>query len=810
MCWTLGAVILPLAAAATWGYLILQQSLPPTSGTLRVSGIEFPVTLTRDDHGVAYIQAQRDTDAFYALGLAHAQDRLWQLELQRRMGRGEMSEIFGRGSLQLDIFVRTLGIRENAAASLHALSDEAKSALSAYAAGINSWIDGRHELPSEFAVLRVKPQHWTPADSLAWLKVFALSMSLNYRAELDNYSLAAILDESRQRSLALQGTSAAPVTVPNAELKSVNALAQLASLGREVERLLGDGKVVGSNAWAIAARHSSDGKATLANDPHLGLELPSMWYVASLKGEKLQASGMTLVGLPLVLLGRNQHIAWGATNMMADTQDLYFEQVNANDPNQYRQGEAWRDFASRTETFNVKADFPAVLRNPLAPVQVKIRSTLNGPIITDATGVLDQPVALRWTGSSRSDTSFDAFLRVNYAGDWATFNRAMALHVAPALNLVYVDAAQNIGYLAAGQVPIRGIGQGKTPLQGWLPETAWRGFIPASELPRSFNPGKGYVVSANNQVAGSDYPYFISDDWAEPARAQRIEEMIVAKLAQNAKLSAADQRAMQVDYVDKQAAQLLPELLQTARDEDVDGLLDALSEWDGRTDRDSIASTVFFTWMQHLRTRLFADELKTVWGKPELSTQLQAIVHGMSLTRVQAALAETSANWCDDIDTAATESCDEIKSRALRDTYKDLQHLLGSDPDDWQWSEAHQVVFAHRPFSSIKGLDFIYERRLANGGSENSINVAGGSYDRNEGFTQTYGAGFRQILQPGAADAATHIYMNSTGQSGNVLSRHYDDMIEPYVTGAYYSLTPPDANTAQQLKLIPTAHKGTP
>ena len=816
LCWSILFIFIPLLVGALFLRDQLLQSSPQTSGTIKVQGIKAPFTLSRDINGVVIIESEYDEDAFFAVGLAHAQDRLWQLELQRRMSRGRLSEIFGRGSLGFDVFIRTIGIYRDAEESFDVLSEDAKKSLIAYSNGINSWIDSADAFPSEFKVLGITPEKWTPVDSIAWIKMFALNLSSNYREELGNLLLAQKLPPLKIESM-LRATSATEAGLTSSDSKALSDNSDFVSTaaklyadvkGREHKWGIG-ADAVGSNAWVVSQRLSASGGVTLANDPHLALELPSMWYTVKINSKKLKVSGMSLVGLPIVMLGENNNIAWGVTNMMADTQDLYYERVNIENSNQYLHNGEWLDFETMDEEIHVKADFPAFLRTPLAPVNIKIRKTLNGPLISDTVGSMENPISFKWTGSEKNDGSYGAFYALNYAHDWDSFNLAMSKNVAPALNLLYIDKQQNIGQLGVGRVPIRGQGIGKLPLKGWDKENAWQGYIPFEGMPRVLNPDKGYIVNANNRNVDLDFPYFISDSWADPTRADRIADLIEQKLSEKGNLSMQDSRQIQLDSIDLRAHDLLPELI----DVDVKGdkrlaeMLNQLEGWNGATDVQSVPATIFFTWLYYLREELLNDDFLAGRGQPASNVLLSYAVSDMTLLSISKLLNEAEADWCDKINTTVREDCQSIKLSSLKRAESKLDRLLGSDIEDWQWGEIHQSVYSHRPFSNIRGMDMLYERRAQSSGSLNSVNVAGSNFQEHEGFTKVYGAGFRQIVQFNE-NKSRYEYINSTGQSGNFVSDHYDDMIALYNKGSYLDLIDLKLDETHRLLVVPANSTG--
>ncbi len=804
-----GFILLPLVVLLGFIAVHLQQSLPLTSGDIVIAGLQQPVTLSRDTQGIVQINASTDEDAFFALGYAHAQDRLWQLEVQKRTTQGRLSEIFGKESVNMDIWFRTLGLYQSGAKSWDVLSAPAQSSLTSYAAGINAWLDSSPVLPPEFILLDIAPQHWHVNDSLAYIKLFALNLSGNFRQEIARLLASQVLDDAQLATVFDTYPDDKPTTVaqytPKLEKPQQQKFADLLALQQSIESELKiGGRFVGSNGWVVAPQHSQNGQALLANDPHLGLQIPSLWYAASLQGERLNVSGMSLVGLPLVIFGRNQHIAWGGTSMMTDNQDLYFERVNATDASLYLADGQWLPFDVRTETVSVRADFPAFLRKPLEPIEVNIRSTRHGPVISDAFDVFEHPVALGWTALTDKDTTYDAFFKLNYAADWSSFKQALAYQVAPSLNMLFTDRQGNIGYVGAGQIPLRNKGRGELPVAGWDDSYQWRGFVPPSEWPQSFNPAQGYIVSANNKVISDDYPYFISKDWASGDRAERITELLSDKISAknrqpNQLLTTDDMRDIQADTLSLPSRQLLPLLTAvTGLNEREQQAIELLSQWDGDMQRESAAASLFLVWSRLLRQALFDDELAGQWGQLAQGRFLGSVSAGVTAQNVVSVISK--GQWCDDISTTAIENCNTILQQSLADAMKQLSKLQGHDLNDWQWGEVHHTAYDHQPFSKIKLLDDLFERKIDNGGGDNTVNVSDARYEASVGYQQTFGAGFRQIIGM-AQQQTSHLLMNSTGQSGNVLSEHYDDMIIPFRDVHFATID--SSQPRQSVSLIP-------
>ena len=793
-------VVAPLLLGAWWYASDLRRSLPPEGKVTLATGARAPVTLTRDEHGAVHITASNDDDAFYAVGYAQAQDRLWQLEVQRRMASGRLSEVFGKESIDADVWFRTLGLYESARSAWPRLSRPAQASLTAYTRGVNAAIAQSTTLPLEFGLFGIKPQPWTEVDSLAWAKVFALNLSGNFRREIDRYLAERVLSPQELAVFFPSYPTDAPITASSApDSRALEAWADTQDRLHEHLRFAQPG--TGSNAWVVSGRWTTNGNAMLANDPHLGLQVPSLWYAVTVDAPTLKVAGMSLVGLPVVGFGHNDAIAWGSTNLMADTQDLFVERADASGTHYLADGQ-WRAFEVREEVIHVRADFPERLRRPYAPVTLKVRRTRHGPIVSDGFRVFDAPVALRWTGLDADDTSYEAFFRLGYARDWNEFKQAMAHLVAPAMNLLYADRAGNIGYLGAGRLPIRQQGEGTVPVPGWDGLHEWSGQVPPAHWPQAYNPPSGYLVSANNRVGGPDYPYFISHNWASPARARRIEQLLRQRIDAGHKLTPDDMKRIQGDTLDLDAAALM-DVLRTRlpRTGHASQAAMYLASWHGDMAADSQAAGIFNSWMRHFRKRLFGDRLRGSWENPEANRFLDNLGDNVTLAELALLLEHDDNPWCRR-GTAAPDACAVLLAASQTDALDELHKLQGDwNMRSWRWGDLQQAQYTHMPLSRIKPLSRLFERRVGNGGSSNSINVATSRFIEGEGYVQTFGAGFRQVIELGPAGIG-HEYMNSTGQSGNLLSPHYDDMVESFRNLEYVRLGAPadQAGQAQQAR----------
>ena len=755
----LGLILLIAGLVLSGAWLYLRGSLPRSRGTIEVAGLGEAVRILRDAEGLPHIYAADDAGAAFALGFAHAQDRLWQMELNRRIAAGRLAEVFGAEALDTDKFLRTLGLYRAAEASLEHLEPETLRLLESYAAGVNAFLASGRRLPPEFVILGVEPEPWRPSDSLGWAKMMSWDLSEDWDLELLRLRLVGVLGAARAAELLPSVPVDGPSILEAADLPRSRIDGLLAIDDRLRDDLGLRGLDVGSNNWVVSGRHSASGGALLANDPHLGAQIPAVWYLAELHGDRMHVVGATLPGLPGVVLGRNRDIAWGATNLNPDVQDLYIERLDPADPNRYRFQNRWESMTVISETIRIKGAEPLVWA---------ARSTRHGPLISDVLDEAPAPLALRWTALDPDDTTLEAFLGLNYAADWAGFRAALERLVSPSQNFVYADAQGHIGYLGPGRIPIRAGGDGRMPMPGWDGAHEWAGFIPFEALPQAYDPPSGFIVTANNRVAGEDYPFALSNDWAPPYRAARIRERLGARIATGEPLDLTAMRAIQADQLSRQALELLPSLRAVApSDARRAAALALLDGWDGQMARDLAAPALYQAWLLHLVEVVLSDDLHG-----DLLENLLRRRHPIFLAEILAQPGGRSP-WCDDLLSPERESCDEAAGEALDLALDDLEARLGHDPLRWRWGALHRTQYAHNPFSRVALLKPLVHRSIANGGDPYTVNVA--DIDLSAPFDQTKVPSFRALVDMGRSDADR--FMITTGQSGHPASPHYDDLI---------------------------------
>jgi penicillin amidase len=757
-----------------------QTGSPQSQGITRIDGQSGPIVIERDAAGVPSIRATTEDDAQFGLGYAHAQDRLWQMEFQRRLASGRTAEFLGTAGLKFDPLFRIVGLRRAAEATWAELGPADRRPLAAYVAGVNLFLTGApsQQLPPEFGILGITPEPWTPVDVLSFSKLFTWSNGSNWDKELLRGQLVALLGPTRAAQLTPAYTVDGPVIVPSGDgqvaqqlvaqdnslsssvLGPSSAYAMLLELHRAVADQTGigaDGR--GSNAWVLSGARTTTGKPLLANDPHLSAQTPAFWYLAQLSYGGRHVIGATVPGGPGVQIGHNGLISWGVTTINVDGQDLYLEQVNERNEALY-QG-VWEPLQIVPETIKVKGQ---------PDVNLKVRISRHGPLISDAVNPSGPALAVRWTGHDLHEDGLLAALAVNRAQNWAEFTQAFRDYRAANQNYVYADQAGNIGYITAGTIPIRAKGDGSLPAPGWTGEYEWTGYVPWERLPRRFNPPEGYIVSANNKVVGDDYPYSIGNSYAAPFRAARVIEMIASK--GKAKFSPDDMAAMQADVLALHARALMPILLRTqpadARSRQALGLL---RTWDLRATGDSAAAAVFEAWYIRIAQRLFADDLAGSNGV-DLWLDYGRVINMVGMA-TEAALAKNQA-WCDDVKTPAAETCADTLAAALVDGLADMATAQGTDEiAAWRWDKVHRAQFAHQPLGGTPAGP-VFNRSIPNGGDRYTVNVAS-SFRRWEDYDQLHAAQYRQVVD--FADLRSSRWIVAPGQGGDPNKPHYDDLL---------------------------------
>lgn len=765
-----------------------KQRLPQVDGRTYLPSLHHPVTIRRDRWGIPHIEAQDRHDLLRAQGFVHAQERFWQMELNRRAAAGTLSELFGRLTLDTDRLSRTLGFARLARQTWALLPPDVQLDLIAYAQGVNGWLATCPTLPIEFSLIRHKPTAWEPLDSVAYGRLQMWALTNGASGEFVQAKLAQALSPEMAADLGLHYPAANPTTLPRGIEIGGLKLARL--VGSWVNPFQGkmawDGPGRGSNGWVIAPERSATGRAILCNDMHLPVGSPSLWYAMHLRSQDgLHVAGFTQPGLPYVLVGHNEQIAWGATLSYVDGEDFFRERLHPHHPGYYEWMGHWQAAEVVTEVIAVRG-------RPSHTEQIII--TQHGPLVNGVLVEGAQPVAYCST-ALQVDAGMDGFRQLNLARDWAEFVTAVAHISAPSLNLLYADRQGNIGYYVSGRTPIRADGDGLTPVPGWTGEFDWVEYVPFAEMPHALNPAQGYIVSANHRIVNEEYPHYLGQVWRNGYRARRIEEMITARPT----ISLADCRAMHQDVTHLPGRELVALLAGVETSEpDAALALRLLRAWDGRLTTDSVGGTVYEIFVRQLSeailaphfSRPFREQLLGVGGHPLL--QPVNDFQGQWLVSLLRIVGAGAARW------GVNEA---LLVRCLTQTTAVLRQKLGNNPAAWQWGRLHRVTFAHALAAAPLLGRLFNQGPYPIGGDENTVLQTGiradSPYDNNAISVST-----RLIVDLGEDMAAWGIH--PPGQSGHVGSPHYGDLIQPWLDGGYYELAWDEgAVTRHHLELRP-------
>lgn len=846
----IGLVVLAVVVGAVGVYVLkiyipntaAPKSFPQVDGELQLAGLDDVVDIYRDDMGIPHIYASSLHDLFFAQGYVHAQERFWQMDFWRHIGSANISELIGAAGLDNDKFLRTLGWRQVAEAEYASLNRTSRAILDSYVEGVNAYLSDREpvEISLEYLLLTklLNPDYviepWTPINSLTWGKAMAWDLGGNIDNEIERAILLKTLSQEQVDELFPPYPTDHPVIVPEVggstvlndgdsgmsispELAVVEfqpIADQLAGL----EALLGPtGSGIGSNSWAISGEHTSTGMPLLANDPHLGIQMPSIWFQNNLYCRQktadcpFEVGGFSFAGVPGVIIGHNDQLAWGVTNVGPDVMDLYIEKINPDNPNQYEFNGKWVDFETREEIIEVAGS---------EPVTLTVRISRHGPIINDNYPPLkdqvdleDDPdaqpfkdksgvslpdtyaIALAWTALTPS-SPFEAIWGFNIAQNWEEFRAAASRFHVPAQNLLYADVEGNIAYQTPGDIPIRKNGDGRLPVPGWTDEYDWTGFIPFEELPYAINPPSGYIATANNQVHPWEYPYFITYDWSYGFRAARVVDMI-----ENApgKVDIAYIQSMQGDSKSLNAETLVPILLSLEFNSDAAEILGRfLASWDYQEHAGSQSATVFEWFWWNLLMETFKDDLpEAQW--PGGGDRWYEVMRNL--------VQEPNSAWWDDKDTEdVVETRDDIFIRAMEETIEQLGKEYGKNYAKWPaWGELHGATFRNGVLgeSGIGPIEDIFNRGpFVTGGGEGIVNATGWTIGS---FAVDWLPSMRMIVDLG--DLQNSVTVHTTGQSGHAFHPHYIDFAPLWAGVEYYPMDWDEQTIVNQsmehLRLIP-------
>jgi penicillin G amidase len=767
-----GAGLATLGVAGLYK-LALRQPQAPLDGVVSPPGVKTDVEIVRDHAGVPHVYAGLAHDLYYSLGYLHAQDRLWHMELNRRVGQGRLSEIFGEPTVTFDRLMRRLGLAHVARAEAMALDPEAGLALEGYAAGVNGFLAAhQYRLPLECRILRFRPEPWEPADSLVCGKLLSWLLSSNWDTEWFRARLVDRLGPEAAARVDLGYPKGHPITIEPG-LSYAGFSGTLVDEFQAIQRDLGLLTGGMSNAWAVSPAKSATGSALLASDPHLAPQMPSIWYEAHLCGDGLDVVGVTMPGVPFVLIGHNQQIAWGITASIVDTQDLFVERTSPDQPGQYDTPTGWQPLVYRSEEIRVRGH-PAVIREEIA-------ETRHGPVLTPLLNGESRLLAVQSPLLLPGHAARGA-LRLNRAQNWDEFRSALA-DWDLAVNVVYADRDGNIGYQLCGNLPRRERGSGLLPAPGWDSRYDWQGYLPFDELPNVYNPPCGYVVSANNRIVGDDFPHRLSWDWCDGFRAGRIESELRAR----EKLTLDDFAALQSDFYSDAARQIVEtirDLVPPAGNPIATRALEYLRRWDYRLTAGSVAAAIYSVLRRQLLRNVFASRLGSLVGSFTGIGAADGIAGNLYPARASGFLIQllrrADPEWL--AGDPAFQDWDDLKWRSLVDAVDELRSRFGDDMETWTWGRLHGVTFDH-PFGRVKLLRRLFSRGPypigGDGDTPHQSASTGGSYGA-DGYIPSY----RQLVDLG--NFANSRSIHTTGQSGHPGSPHYDDFIPLWLSGQYH------------------------
>lgn len=752
--WTAASVVLLLLIVVIGLYVYITRSHPEVEGEVQLAGLQESVEVIRDEEGVPHIRSNNENDLYIAQGYIQAQDRLFQMDLSRRLASGRLSEVVGSAALDNDKYFLTLGLRRAAEASYQEYSDTAKNVLDKFAEGVNLYIDELREngkWPIEFKLLGYEPEDWTPTDSLTIGKYMAFDLGGHWENQAFRYFLLQNFPEEKAYDLFPSYPEDAPYIISKEELDIENSFAS-AVIPHEFN---------GSNNWVVSGEKTESGKPILADDPHLSLATPSIWYQMHLEAPTVNVSGVIFAGIPGIILGHNENVAWGVTNTGPDVQDLYIEKRNPQNKYEFLYNDEWEEATVIKEEIKIKDE---------KPVDYEIIVTRHGPVVSEfaADSGKDNVLSLQWTALQPS-SELEAVLNINKAQDWDEFEKALEGFQTPAQNFVFASIDGTIAYKANGNIPIRKKGTGLLPVPGWTDEYGWEGYIPFDELPITVNPDEGFISTANNKVIGDEYPYHISNDWAQPFRQMRIQEF----LSSNDRLTVEDMKNLQMDKMNLQAREFVPlfikELGDTS-DKKVKEALAILDNWDYIDDAEETAPLIFNLWTREIQDVLFEDDipaetLDLFGGKRQAVDEL-----------IRRAVTGKPGPWVEE-----NGGLKVVLESALVRVLDKLEDSFGTNMEKWEWGDYHQVYFPH-PLSSVSPLNLLFNNssRTPVGGSTVTVQAAAFKEDG----TVNHGGSWRFVIDMDDVNNGYHLV--GPGQSGHVLNNWYHNQLDPWVDGIYH------------------------
>lgn len=756
----IGGIILVLLCMLLFANIYLNRSVAQVKGTINLPILQDEVTVLTDSHGVPHIRAQNEQDLYIAQGYVQAQHRIFQMELSRRQASGTLSEVVGEAAVNQDKYFRTLGLRRAAEASYEIYSEESKQVLNWFADGVNAYIEDAkiaNRLPIEFQLMDAEPAEWTPIDSLTIGKFMAFDLGGNWEQQAFNYYALSRFSEEKAYELFPVYPENRPTIIQDEEI----------DIAKSFEHAVIPHEFNGSNNWVVSGEKTASGEPMLANDPHLGLATPSIWLQMHLQTDNLNVSGVIFAGVPGIILGHNEDIAWGVTNTGPDVQQLYLEKQNPEAPNEFLFEDEWEEAEVIPEPIHVRDG---------ETIDYEVVVTRHGPVISEFAeeSGWGTVLSLRWTALEPT-TELEAILEMNKATNWQEFEKGLEKFLVPAQNFVFAAKDGTIAYKANGNIPLyKNPGDALLPLEGWLAENELNEYIPFDELPTVVNPEKGYIATANNKVVGDDYPYHISNVWAQPYRYERISEV----LEERDKLTIEDMQNLQMDQMNLQAREFVPSFLQLIEDNDLseneEAALEIIASWDYEDDAGEAAPLIFHQWMYEVENVLYSGHS----GFPS-SMMNMFTARGQTTDKIiRKGIVGEESIWLDE-----NGGLEYVLIESLTQAVQKLEVEFGEDFSAWKWGDFHQVEFRH-PLSSIHPvLEFFFNRKdpLPIGGS--AITPMAAAHNRDTGEVE-HGAPWRFVID--LANIETGYHINGPGQSGHFRSDAYHDKINDWVNGMFY------------------------